>query len=138
MQFKAFLVGLVALSPLACAGCCCPCGHQQASTGWMFQVGRPSTLNLSNPAILAQAPGPIGVQPLGSLAGFSDGVLHAPAPAVVRRAPLGCTPQTEPEMLTQRPRLAAPAPEAECTLQDVCKKLDRLIDGLLIKKPEEE
>lgn len=119
------------------SGCAMPGATQCcSSTGWHFSIGKPSTLSVNSPVVMAQGAGPVAVQPLGAMTGAADGVLHAPAP--LAHGPRVIAPPVEGPEIIRRPLGNRPQvrPEDDCTLQKVCDKLDKLIDHLLPRKEE--
>lgn len=97
------------------------CG--EASTGWHFEVGKPSVLPVQTPTLLTQQSGMLGVQPLAGLAGMGSRM------GFQVTAPLCSEAAKAPEPIQRMP-VAAPS----CTLQDVCDKLDRVLQA--VSKPK--
>lgn len=97
-------VALVALA----SGCCQPC----ASTGWRFEVGRPGTV--TSPALVQQTSGTLTVGGIGA----GPGVIASQSASALTGFASGVAPPTA-------------ALSSSCTLDDVCRKLDRIQTLLL-------
>ena len=120
------LVLLVLVGVGGCAGLGYP--PITSSTGWSFQVGRPATVTTTTPTVLNQQSGPIGMQSIGALAGPSNSIIHTPPPPMGPAAEFYRVPFKD-----QKPFIAECG---TCTLQDVCNKLDKVIDAVGAKREE--
>jgi len=108
---RLFCLALVAI-PLS--GCALP--GSTATTGWSFSVGKPSTA--LTPAVLSQMPAAYATQGLGA------GPLTAPKAALPFAMAGDCGPGGSGG--GGGPAFAAAAPRSDCTLDDVCRRLDSL------------
>jgi len=120
------VVALVCLSA-GCAGLTSPGSY--STTGWSFNVGRPATLATVSPTVIAQGPGPVAVQPLGSLSAVAPHPIAAPLP--IGPAAMESTPSKGMYWVTPRGSSAGPS---GCTLDDVCAKLDEVLRTLGARK----
>ncbi len=110
------IVALV-VAGVGAAGCATPC----ASTGWRFEVGRPSVF--TSPGLVQQQSGNIAVSPLGTTLPPVVGDLAAATVSGALKASTG------PHILGKT-RTAD-----ECTLEDVCLMLRRIESRLAQQAP---
>lgn len=109
MRMKAILILTGMAAQIGAAGCSLPC----ASTGYHFEIGKPSTV--FSPALTQLQPGQLSVNPLGTT-----------LPPVIEGGPLANA--TALRGTGNPPGLGRmrSAPAADCTLEEICLALRRI------------
>lgn len=109
MKARGIIAAALGFVALCGSGCATPC----ASTGWRFEVGRPSVFQA--PGIVQQQSGPISVSPLGTTLPPTIEGGQMNQSAMVRGSSI-------PHVLGRTRQDAS----GDCTLEDVCQMLRRI------------
>lgn len=108
---KHFWLGLLALLP----GCALPATHQ--TLGWRFEVGRPGTI--VSPVAVEQTTGPLA---MGTVTAAPAAQPGRPIMALAQEP---CAPAAA-AAVSSGPVLAAQPVTQGCSLDEICRRLDRL------------